>query len=111
MQIIRSFGIAAKMYGKRTIFIAPSHDVIHAIGIVFIFLKITIPVVKADGPEGIHRHVFDCELIGARRKVRLHVKIVSLIFRQTTSFSLTANCYVKNLERSMQVGKTLLAGD
>ncbi len=32
-------------------------------------------------------------------------------FRQTTSFSLTANCYVKSLERSMQVAKTLLAGD
>ena len=53
------------MYSKRTIFIAFSSDIIHAIRIVFIFLKITVFVVKADGPEGIHRHVLDGELIGA----------------------------------------------
>gem|GEM_PF-4915336 len=60
----------------------PSCQVIEAVCIEVILLKVAICVVDAYGPEPFHRDIFHRKFVFANRQVRLHIDVLRGLVRQ-----------------------------
>lgn len=63
---------ATKMNGERTVRVRPGGNVVVAVHTPLIGFQIAVGVVDRDGPERIHRHVFDRDRVGGAAVIFLN---------------------------------------